>query len=110
MVMKNKGIGNKSLAQNVHAALEHSIELLRDLKARVVRDQALVKTADNEVINALSVVLPLLPPEVQAQVHKLLELQNDIKSPYLGRATTMTQLHHRNEHRPDLPGWAQPEE
>jgi hypothetical protein len=108
--MKNKGIGNKSLAQNVHATLEQSIELLQDLKARVVRDQALVRTADNEVINALSVVLPLLPPEVQEQVHKLLALQNDIKSPYLGRATIMTQLHQRNEHRPDLPGWAQPEE
>jgi chaperonin cofactor prefoldin len=108
--MKNKGIGNKSLVQNIQATLEQSIELLQDLKAQVVRDQALLRTVDNEVINSLSVVLPLLPPEVQEQVHKLLELQNDIKSPYLGRATTMTQLHHRNEHRPDLPGWAQPEE
>lgn len=108
--MKNKGIDNKPLVQNIQATLEQSIELLQDLKARVVRDQALVRTADNEVINALSVVLPLLPLEMQKQVHKLLELQNDIKSPYLGRAATMTQLHHRNEHRPDLPGWAQPEE
>ena len=104
-----KNTGNKSLIHNIHTVLDQSIELLQDLKPRAVHDQTLGPTADHEAIKALSAVLPLLPPEIQEQVRSLLSLRNDIHSPYLGRATTMTQLHQRGENRPDLPGWAQPE-
>jgi hypothetical protein len=101
--------GNKSLVQNVHMTLDQSIALLQDLNARAAHDQAVLQTTDSEVIKTLSIVLPLLPAEIQEQVRSLLALRNDIHSPYLGRATTMTQLHQRGENRPDLPGWAQPE-
>ena len=105
--MKNRE--NKSSMQSMQITLKQSIELLQDLKARSVHDQAVLQIVDGEVIKTLGVVLPLLPAEIQEQVRNLLTLRNDIHSPYLGRATTMTQLHQRGENRPDLPGWAQPE-
>jgi hypothetical protein len=104
-----KNTGNKSLIQNVHSTLAQSVELLQDLKVRAAHDQTVGQSVDDEMVKTLSVLLPLLPAEIQEQVQSLLALRNDIRSPYLGRATTMTQLHRRGENRPDLPGWAQPE-
>ncbi|GCF08937.1 hypothetical protein [Dictyobacter arantiisoli] len=107
--MKNKATINNPLVQNIGTLLKRSIELLQDVKEHSENEQDARQVADRELLQALNTVTPLLHPAIQEQLAQLVNLRNEIHSPYLGRATTITQLHHNNEKRPDLPGWAQPE-
>ncbi|WP_126600790.1 hypothetical protein [Dictyobacter aurantiacus] len=103
------GTKKDAMMERVRAQLQKSVERLQSLQARPSNDQAQKQAMEHELLSALSAVKEALPPDIQAQVQQLLMLHTDLSSPYIGRATSMTQLHQRNAERSDLPGWAQPE-
>ncbi|GCE31479.1 hypothetical protein KDA_69630 [Dictyobacter alpinus] len=90
--------------------LNLAVERLQHLKAHPENEQAQKKAVDAVLFDTLVAVHDLLPPEVRVQVERVLSLQTELNSPYLGRANSMTQLHQRNAQHSDLPSWAQPEE
>lgn len=98
-----------ALLESARVQLQKSVARLQTLKARPENEQVQKQMIEHELLAALSIVKQLLTPELQTQVQQLLTLHTELSSPYIGRATSMTQLHQRNVDRSDLPGWAQPE-
>lgn len=107
--MDKHEIVSEAQLQNVQILLKQAIERLQDVKAHPGSDPV-EGIAEAQVAQTLEVVMELLPVEIQEQIQTILVLRNDLNSPYLERATTITQLHRRRQRlRNDLPGWAQPE-
>ncbi|GCE24091.1 hypothetical protein [Dictyobacter kobayashii] len=107
--MDIKKADDDALLEVVRQQLRQSVARLQDLKGRPENELAHKQALEHELVAVLSAVGELLPPDLQAQVQQLLVLHAGLSNPYLGRATSMTQLHQRNGQRSDLPSWAQPE-
>ena len=78
---------------------------LQDLTCHPERTKFPQQVANEQTLAAIRLVIDLLPEDIRQQITKILALHDQIQSPYLQRATDITNLHHHPEQRSDLPSW-----